>query len=244
MEKVYVISKKEINRRIDSYTALILSFFLGFIFFSFNALVEYLNISIYIILIVGLFLYLSRIIVIRYFNSILNTDIRLNPEYIKKSNTRYLIQNIKKITIKRTTKGYIREMKIKLNNNMSTYINNSTNDIEGFFKELKKYISKEVIIKTTYEPLDFDNRIFYPILGTLLSFVSVQTIRIFINLGNIYMNLISYIISSFAFILGIYFLLYKPIYKRDEKKDQIADYIWGSFFIIGALLVLISIYLK
>jgi len=241
MEEIYIVSKKEIKRRIDAYTALIIFFFISLMFFSFKNVVRYLNISIYIIIAVSLFLYLSRIVLIRYFNAVLKTDIRLSHEYIKKGNIKYFIKNIKKITIKRTTKDNIREIKIKFNNNLTTYINNSTNDIENFLTKLKKYVTEETTIKTINEPLDFDHLIFYPVLGVLIGFVSVQAIKVLINLENGYMNLISYIISSFAFILGIYFILYKPIYKRDERNKQQADYIWGGIFIIGAILVLISI---
>jgi len=241
MEEIYVISKTEINRRIDAYTALIVFFFVSLIFFSFNYIVKYLNISIFILIVLALFLYLSRIILVRYFNSILKVDLRLNNEYIKKSNIKYLIKNIKKITIKRTTKGYVRQIKIKLNNNIITYIDNSTNDIDAFLTKLKKYLPEEATIKTVNEPLDFDHLIFYPILGIVLSFISVQVASTFINLGTSQMNLISYIISIFAFILGIYFISYKPIYKREEKKGQIGDYIWGLIFITGAILVLISV---
>lgn len=241
MEEVYVISKKEINRRINAYTALIIFFFVSLIFFSFNYVVNYLNISIYIILTIVFFLYLSRIILIRYFNSILKTDIKLNSEYIRKNNIKYLTKNIRKIIIKRTTKGYVREIKIILNKNIITYINNSTNDIENFLTKLKKYVPEETTIKTINEPLDFDHIVFYPILGTLVGFISVKTIKILTSLGNDYINLISYIISLFAFILGMYFILYKPISKRDERKKQKSDYIWGGIFIIGAILVIISI---
>jgi hypothetical protein len=184
------------------------------------------------------------VILIKYFNSILKTDIRLNCEYIQKSNTKYLIKKIKKITVKRTTKGYVREIKINLDNGISTYINNSNNDVEKFLIRLKEYIPKGTIIKVIDEPLDFDHIIFYPALGIVISFVSVEFVRFFVNFGNEYMNLISYVVSSFTFILGMYFILYKPIYKRDDRKGQKADYIWGGFFIIGSVLVLISIYLK
>ncbi len=240
MKTIYNISKKEINRRIIAYTSLIIFYFISLIFFSFNYIKQYLNVFLFIILILVLVLFLSRIIVVRYLNSLLKTNIELTPEYIKKNNTKYLIKNIKKVIIKRTSKGLVREIKIKLNNNISTYINNSIEDIEGFTEKLKQYLSNNTDIKYIKEPLDFDNIIFYPILGILIGFISVKTMEFFFILDIKDMHFISYIISLFAFVLGLYFILYKPIHKRDEKVKLSSDNIWGVLFIIGALLVLLS----
>lgn len=240
METIYTVSKKEINRRTTAYTTLIVSFFLFLIIFSLNYIMQYLSIFICIILIVGCFLFVSRIIVIKYFNSLLKTTVALTSNYIRKNKTKYLINHIKKIIVKRTTNGYTREIKIKLNNNISTYINNSTDNFEDFVIQLQKILPKEVVNKTIQEPINYDHPTFYFFLGILLSFISIKSINILFNFNAEYMKLTSYCVSFFAIVLGIYFIAYKPIYKRDEKKSQIADCIWAAFFITGAIVVLVS----
>lgn len=243
MKKTYNISKKEINRRILAYTMLIIFFFTGLMLFSFDYLLEYLNISIYILLTLALILYLSRVILIKYFNSIANMNVELNKKNIKKNNFEYLLKDIEKIRVKKTTKNLIREIKICFNNKSVTYIDNSLDNLEDFFKNLKKYTSKEVVIKTINEPLDFDHFMFYSILGVMISFLSINATKGFVNLSINNINLISYIISIASFILGIYFIIYKPIYKRDEKANKNSDIIWGLVFIVGAISVLISVML-
>lgn len=240
MKTIYTISKKEINRRKTAYTTLIISFFLSSIAFTFNYIMQYLNIFIYIILIVGTFLFISRIIVIKYLNSLSEMNVELNSIYIIKNKTKYFIKHIKKIIIKRTINGCIREIKIYLVNNTSTYIDNSMNNIEDFIIKLKKQLSKEVINKTIQEPINYDHPTFYFFFGIIISFVSIGSIKLLFDLNTLYLKLTSCCISFLAIIMGIYFIAYKPIYKRNEKTGQIADYIWGGFFIIGAVLILIS----
>jgi hypothetical protein len=184
------------------------------------------------------FLLYSRAVVKKYLNSLLKTDVGLTSKYIRKNKKKYLINDIKEIIVKKTTKGCVREIKIKLNNT-NTYINNSINNIDGFVIELQKYLPKEVVVKKISEPLDYDHPTFYFFFGILLSFVCINAIKLFFSLNSSNIPFISYIVSFFTIIMGIYFIVYKPIYKRDEKESQSADYILGIIFIIGALLVLI-----
>lgn len=240
MKISYPISKKEINRRTTAYTTLVISFFLSSIVFSLNYIMQYLNISIYVILIAGILLFISRTLVIKYFNSLLETTVELTSNYIRKNETKYLIGHIKKVIIKRTTNGYIREVKIILNNNVTTYINNSADNIEDFVVKLTKYLSKGVVKKVIQEPINYDHPLFYFFLAILFSFASIKSIKALFNLSSTYQKLTSYGVFLLAIVMGIYFVAYKPIYKRDEKKGQISDYIWGGFFIIGAIIILIS----
>ena len=101
-------------------------------------------------------------------------------------------------------------------------------------------MSKKVIIKTIYEPLNYDHPTFYFFLGIFLGFISIGAINFLVNLSVEYIKLISYTISFLSITMGIYFIINKPIYKRDEKEKQITDYIWGGIFIIGSLLILLS----
>lgn len=241
IEITYTISKVEINRRTKAYTTLIVSFFFSLVIFSFEYITSYSNISLYILLILASFLFCSKIIVVRYFASILNNKIGLTAEYVRKKETKYLIKNIKKVIIKRTSKGHIREIKIILNNKISTYINNSIYNIEDFVKELQKYLPKNVIEKTVYEPIDYDHPTFYFFLGVLISLVSTEFVKLFLVLNFEKLRVIYYISSGLSVTMGTYFILYKPIHKRDEKDNQITDYIWGGFFIIGGMLTLLSI---
>jgi hypothetical protein len=236
-ENIFTISKVEINRRVKAYTALIVSFFLSLIIFSFNYIASYIDISICIILIIGLSLFGTRIILIKYFNSIsINKNI-LTPQYIIKNNNKYLIKNIKKIYTKRTTKGNIREIKIVFNDKTVTYINNSIDCMEEFARQLQHYLSKNVVNKNIKEPIDYDHFLFYPFLGILLGIISIQSIKFFLNLSIHQLQLIYCILSIFVIIMGLYFAIYRPIYKRDEKANQVSDYIWALLFIATGILI-------
>jgi hypothetical protein len=239
MKKVYTISKKEINRRIVAYTTLIISFLLSLILFSFNYILSYLNIAIPLLITLIILLWGSRILVVRYFKSIINNKIILTHEYIERNENKYLIKDIKQISIKRTSNKYLREIKIVLDNKKEIFIN-GINEFEEFVKELLDYLPKNTVKTNSREPIDYDRPTFYFFFGILVGFICYEFAKFLIVIDMQQLNIFYYLLTIVTILMGLYFIIYKPIYKRDEKKQQITDYIWGiSFILIGISVIFI-----
>jgi hypothetical protein len=234
----YKTSKTEINRRITAYTTLIVSFFVSLIIFSFNYIKVYPGISLFVLSSILIFLIFTRVITIKYFKSIINNKLILTSKYIERNEHKYLIKDIKKIYVKRTSKEYLREIKIIFITNKVIFIN-GIDHFEDFLKELQSYLSKDIIRKNIKEPIDFDHPTFYFFFGILVSYISIKFVNLLSSLNNNQMLIFYYIVSIYTIIMGLYFIIYKPIYKRDEKKSQITDYIWGIVFIISGILILL-----
>jgi hypothetical protein len=163
-----------------------------------------------IFVVLAIFLFITRFIVIKYFKSIINNKIILTKKYIKKNNKEYLVSDIDQIKVKRTSKEYIREIKIVLKNYNVFYIN-GIDDFEEFRKELEDYLQKDVEKSEYYEPIDYDHPLFYFFLGILLGAVCIQSTKYFSTLNHNELGIIYYILSSITIILGIYFIITKPI---------------------------------
>lgn len=236
------ISKKEMDRRVKAYTTLILSFLISLILLSCNYIVQHLNISLFIIFILTAFLLGSRIVLIRYFNSLMKDKTILTPKYIERNNNKYFIKDIIRINVKRTSNGYVREIKLGFNNKKTIYINNEIDNIDKFEEQLQKYLSKKVLIKYIVEPLDYDHPLFYFFFGVLVSFVFFIFSKFLITLDINKINIFNYIVSIISIVFGLYFVIYKPINKRGENKNSRADYLWGVIFIlIGTVMFIVKL---
>ncbi len=239
MNITYTISKKEMNRRIKAYTALVVSFFISSLLFSLDYVIRYFNVLGYVIIIIILLLLISEAIVVKYFKSLAKLKVELTVDYIMKNKVRYLIKDIKKITVKNTTEGNVREIKVNFINHTNTYISNSVERVDDFSTKLQSILPKGVIKKVIKEPLNYDHPLFYFFLGIIFGFASVELIKILIVLDLKYMEAARYGTAFLTFIMSIYFITFRPIYKRSEEEKSSADYIWGILFIIGVIIILV-----
>lgn len=178
-----------------------------------------------------------------YLNYLSKSIINIQDGYIERRNgkntERFLLSNIKSIDIKRRKNGNIREIAISFINNKSLYINAFEEDFETIEKILLKDINKKIISKERKEPIDYDSLFFYPILGLVISFVSIFVYTKVVLIDYSKNKMLFPLFSVYLFSLGIYFLAKKPISIRSGKNTVVADIILGITMIIASILVLI-----
>ena len=137
----------------------------------------------------------------------------ISKEYLIRGEGKYLIKNIIKIKIKRTTQNTIREIYLYFNDGNKLFINGLDN-FEKFGNKLLKKISKNATIINTREPMDFDNIFFYPILGLILSFSTIYFLKSITEFNYQTTQIILYISVIYIVLISLYFIISKPISKR------------------------------
>jgi hypothetical protein len=237
----YFISKKEINRRKNAYKTFAVSLFVGTILFS--AIFDF-HISYFGYVFILTILFLLGVYSWSFFRNLLQIKIILLDNILQritgKTTEEYLLRNISSIKIKWTANNTIREIYIWLNNGKSIFIS-GLDQFEQFREELLVKISKN-IVKEWKEPLDFDHPLFYPILGLLVSSISIFAFKSIQFLNFQYAKIGAIILFIYLLILGIYFIVAKPISKRTGKKTVFSDYIIGFLMICFGIIVLFSLF--
>lgn len=137
----------------------------------------------------------------------------LSKEFLIRAKQKFLIKKINKIKIKRTTNNTIREISVFFDDGKSLFINGMSN-FEKFETNLLKNVEKSTVIKNIREPMDFDSIFFYPILGLILSFVTVYSLNLMINFSYQTIKIVLYASMIYVFLIVIYFVISKPISKR------------------------------
>lgn len=234
----FLTSKKETQRRKYAFLALISSFYIGLVEFSNLMHSEIASIFYFFLPLLFIIFYL---LTSNYLNYLSKSIINIQDGYIERRNgknsERFLISNIKSIDIKRRKNGNIREISISFSNNKSLYINAFEEDFKTIEKILLKDINKKVIIRERKEPIDYDNFFFYPILGLVISFVSIFIYTKVVLIDYSKNKMLFPLFSVYLFSLGIYFLAKKPISIRSGKDTIVADLIFGITMIIASILV-------
>ena len=155
---------------------------------------------------------------------------------MKKSEEIILFSHIVKLKIKRTTKGYIREIKIELKNSNSIFVN-GLNDFEQFKEKVMNHCSKSITIKEMNELIDFDHPFFYIFFGFAVSSISTTFIRLMAGLNASNLQTLYLIVLLYNLIISVFIILTKPVSRRFGQKKQSADYILGGLiFLIDVIL--------
>ncbi|MDD4937861.1 MAG: hypothetical protein PHX34_02470 [Candidatus Shapirobacteria bacterium] len=206
----YQTSKKEIKRREIAFLELIVSLFFGSILASilFNFPISYL-------FFVGLVLFfvLMNFWLKKFFDKFLKMETYLSKYFLIRAKEKFLIKKINKLTIKRTINNTIREIGIFFDNGKSLFINGLSN-FEKFEINLLKKIGKNVVVKNSREPMNFDSIFFYPILGLILSFGTIYLLKLMTNFSYQTMKIVLCASIIYIFLMGIYFIISKLISKR------------------------------
>lgn len=239
----FSVSKSEVTRRTNAYTALIISFFLNFVLLNYIFIKEIQTAKSAIIIIysvLSLLLILSRISLTKFFKSFLKTKITFTDSELKrktvKQNEVYLFKDIKKILIKNTTRKTIRSITITLKSNQKITLN-GMDDFDKLKDNLLNGIDDKVEVKTITEPMDFDHWLFYPVLGFLIATLFVSGVKSALLLSTNNLKTVYDIFSIYLLILGTYFLIAKPLKRAYGNKSEMSDYIFAFGMIIAGVII-------
>jgi len=241
----YNISLKEIDRRKKAFTTFIISIWFGLIISAFDFIISNILLSVIFILTFAIFLYISRMLTVKSLNYFSQIRFLVNDESIerktKKSEEIYLFKDITKLNIKRTSKGYIREIGLFLKDENSIFIN-GLNDFELFREKLMNNCNKSIKIKKINELIDFDHPLFYLFFGFIVSSVFTMFIRLIAGLNSSNLEIIYLSVLFYNLIVSLFFILKKPISKRFGKTTQITDYILGILIFLADVILYFYIF--
>lgn len=237
----FLVSIKELKRREIAFFSLLTSLLIGlFVGESvLNLQILYLGTAMLGVLFVLLIIFLHR-----FFKSIESNFVSISEENFIRCDrgkfSEYQLKDVAKIHLKLTTKKTLREIGIFFKNGKVEFIN-GIDDFDRFSSVLKKSVSKDVVIKEIFEPLDFDHPIFYPILGIILSIFGILFLKLLLGLNWQVIKIIFSIISLFLFILAGYFFSFQPIAKRYGRNRKLSDWALGGLFVIAGVFTVVLV---
>ncbi|MDD5015487.1 MAG: hypothetical protein PHW73_10415 [Atribacterota bacterium] len=159
----------------------------------------------------------------------------------KKSEEIYLLKDIVKLSIKRTSKGYIREVGVLLKDGNSIFIN-GLNDFESFKEKLINSCSKSIKIREINELIDFDHPLFYLFFGFIVSSISTMFIRLIARLNSSNLEIIYLTVLFYNLIVSLFIILAKPISRRFGQITKTADYILGILIFLSDVILYFYIF--
>jgi hypothetical protein len=237
----YRISPTEISRRKGAFSSLMLAVMIGLIVSSLDFLVSQIPLSLILTLVVSVLLFGASVLNIRWQNNFARKRILVDDQAIKKIGEQfeetYFYKDIRRITVKRMVKGYIRQIKLSLNSGRSTTINGlGPDDFENLNKTLTGYCSN-ALVKSMKEPIAFDHPLFYPIFGLVISSLFTVFIRLVVGLNETNLKIVYIIILSYIAIVGIAIFLMRPYYNLHGRKGRKTDIIMGAMFLLIAVIL-------
>jgi hypothetical protein len=235
----YKISNAEIIRRKNAYItfsiSLIIGLFLSSMFFNFPTALINCYLTIGVMFIIGFFSF-------RFFRYLLQTKVLLSKESLVRINNQlheeYSLGEISRVKIKWTTNNTIREIYIWLNDKRSIFVAGLDN-FEQFRKDLLGKLGKDIVVKEVHEFLDFDHLLFYPALGLTISIVGILSMKLIASFNFQNMQILLSALFVYLFILGIYFIIARPISKRLNNQKKAIDYLSGLTMIGTGIFIFI-----
>lgn len=235
----YTISETEIKRRKLAYSALSVSLIIGTFI---SSIVYQFPVSPIIYLLLAMSLLLIGTFSLYFFEKISILKIILSKELLQRKSSHseedYFLTEIKKVKIKWTTNNNIREIYIWMSNDRSVFLT-GLKSFEKFRKDLLARIGKQVAVQEWREPINFDGWWFYPLLGLLISNLSILAFKNLINLNYHQFKFSMWLFAGYLITLGLYFILATPIAKRSGKRTKIQDYIMGTLILVSGICVFI-----
>ncbi|OGF29187.1 hypothetical protein A2531_01815 [Candidatus Falkowbacteria bacterium RIFOXYD2_FULL_34_120] len=231
-------SQKEIKRRKKAFISLCIFFGVGLLF---TLLFFNYQISFGIVYMLFGVLLLTGILTFRFLSNFAKNILFIDNNKIiltnSKNSSAINLCEVYKIRIKRRTNGAIREIYIWSKNGKPFFISAFENDFDRIEKIIIDGIDKDVLIKEVVEPLNFDHFLFYPIFGLCTGVLSALFFNTIFNANIQIINIALIIACIYAFVLGIFFILKKPMFSRSAKKNAIADYIFGAILIFFSIVI-------
>ncbi|MPM12951.1 hypothetical protein SDC9_59306 [bioreactor metagenome] len=237
----YATSRAEMSRRKTAFKKLVVSFFVTASVFSSPSLLAYPALSAAVMLIVAILLTFAVVRIDRVLDTQSKLRICLTDSMLLwkfgRSDTEIPLQEIRRIRIKRTTKGTIREIMI-VAEKKQTYIN-GLEDFEAFARDLTGKIPN---IKVTefLEIADFDHPLFYVFLGITVGIAAITLFRAVLRISGAGLKYFELAVASYLIFTGVYFLLKKPIGGRYGDKIIPPDYVFGFLFLLAGAWIIVS----
>ena len=182
---------------------------------------------------------------LQYLNSLSQVKIHILDEEIEreKSNIieKYDISKIETFKIKRRTDGTIREMYLSFTNGRHLYINSFEEKFEQLKDMLLGKTSNKVSVKEIYEPLNYDNPMFYAILGLFISCFTIFFMKQILKVNFCKKKAIQLFFSVYLLYLAAHFVIKKPISVRAYCNQVIVDYIFGIILLLVGILIIINV---
>ncbi len=241
----YTVMESEMTRRKIAFAQLLISFYITIFVLAFRPILSYPEISFpclsLLAVIFGLLITLVNKMLTKQGEWKCYLTDREIIRKIKNTNEIHLISDIKSIRIKRNCKGLIREMRFRMTRENSFYIN-GLNDFENFKVRLLTMAKDAKVIHYKEPPIDYDHWLFYLFLGPALGVTATFFFRLMLSAGDAILNYILIMIACYAMILGVFFVICRPVKGRYGTKIRKTDIVCGSLlFIVGFLIFLYNV---
>lgn len=240
----YLTSKEEMNRRKRAFTTLAISLFISISILSIDFLIFTPEIAFPLLLLLSIILIVLRFIFQKSLEKQEYLRIYISNNELewkfKNYSQKCALSNVKSIRIKRTTRGTIREIRIDIPSKTSLFIN-GLDRFEQFEEDLINTINKDIKISNFTEPIDFDHPLYYVFFGTLVGIVSNVLFRLLPLISQKSIKYMQFLNACFIVVLGIYWVISKPVTGRYGNRHMVTDYLFGLLMIaLGALIIMYS----
>jgi hypothetical protein len=236
----YRASGAEMERRRRAYTTLVVSLFAGVAVSSLDYVHSAPAIASLFLAGLAFLLFLSWVVFLASFRRFADTLLLLDDSQLRRtratSRETYRFEDIVGYRVKRTTRGSIREVTLRLRSGQRVGLN-AVDDFERFEQELRPRVPANAARSEVREAIDFDHPLFYVIFGALTGLALTTTVRAMATLNKHGLRWAHLGIAGYAVILGVYFLLGRPIAQRYGPKSRVADLILGSLAVLAGILL-------
>ncbi len=236
----YVASGAELQRRLRAYTTLIISLLAGIAVSS----LDFLRTSPGGWLIgfggLALLLVFSRLALARSFRNYAMLELRLDDTHIERvrgaATERFALADISGLRIVRTSRKTLREITARLTGGRRLSMN-GVEDFERLEQDLRGRLHASVTVAEVGEPIDYDHPLFYVVFGLVVGVGFTLAIRAMATLNESGMKWATIAIACYAALLGVYFLLARPLSQRYGPKSRTGDLVLGLASVVAAALL-------
>lgn len=242
----YSISMNEVNRRKSAFAALLVFYLLSFTITSFplfpQLIADHRSFFVATLFIMSALFAFFYIITARFFRSYLKTRYNFSGGFLERksmrSNDKFPLCDLFKISIKKTSRKTIREIGLWFNDGRNIFLDG----LENFedFREKLINLTPGVTVNTSSEPLDYDSIFFYPLFGLLIGTTTALIIKLILGFTEAQMKFAYFAIGAYIFAIGCYFVLGRPLTKRYGDKLSRGDFIFGLLMALASLLIFLT----
>jgi len=239
-ERLYTTSTAELERRLRAYATLIISLWCGIALSSIDYLFSAPVIWFICLAGLALCLMLSRLALARSLRNYSQLELRLSESSIERTrgdtSESYQFASVIGLRIVRTTRKATREITATFSNGRRLSMN-AVEDFGRFEQELRSRLPTNVSITEAKEPIDYDHPMFYAVFGAITGLAFTLAVRAMSGLSEEGLGWASLGIAGYAFILGAWVLVSRPLSQRYGPKSRFGDFVLGLFALLaGAFL--------